>query len=129
MEWHALSAEAPLQDVNAFEAAALKKYHLDFAAVPPRYRTPYFAHIWGGGYAAGYYAYLWSDVLQADAFQWFVEHGGMTRENGQHYRDTVLARGGTEDALKIYINFRGHEPSIEPLLKKRGLKNSAPAKK
>ena len=83
-----------------------------------------FGHLFADptGYAAGYYAYLWSDVLQADAFQWFVEHGGMTRENGQHYRDTVLARGGTDEAMNIYLNFRGHEPSIEPLLKKRGLK-------
>jgi len=129
MEWHSLPADAPLQEVNKFETAALKKHGVDFAPVPPRYRTTYFAHIWGGGYAAGYYAYLWSDVLSADAYQWFVEHGGMTRENGQRYRDFVLAKGGTEEVMSVYTKFRGKEPSVKPLIEERGLQVKAAASK
>ena len=90
--------------------------------VPPRYGSTYFSHIWGGGYAAGYYAYLWSEVLDDDAFQWFVENGGMTRENGQRFRDMILSRGSSEDMQAMYVAFRGKEPSVEPLLKARGLK-------
>ena len=96
--------------------------------MPPRYRTSYFAHIWGGGYSAGYYAYLWSAVLRDDAFYWFKEHGGMTRENGQRFRDMVLSRGGTQDMDAMYRAFRGRDPSVEPLLETRGLKE-APKKK
>jgi peptidyl-dipeptidase Dcp len=121
MEWHALSADAPLQDPLAFEAAALKKHKVDLPQVPPRYHTTYFSHIWGGGYAAGYYAYLWTAVLGADSFAWFNEHGGMTAANGQLYRDGVLSRGGTMDAHQMYLNFRGHEPGVGPLLEQRGL--------
>ena len=120
--WHALPADAPKQDAAAFEADALKRYKVDLAEVPPRYRTPYFSHIWGGGYSAGYYAYLWSEVIDHDAFQWFVEHGGMTRENGQAFRDQVLSRGGSEDLGAMYKAFRGKDPSVEPLLRHRGLK-------
>ncbi len=120
--WHQLPADAPLQDVDQFEAAALKRYKIDMAQVPPRYKTPYFAHIWGGGYSAGYYAYLWSEVLDHDAFQWFKEHGGMTRENGQTFRDQVLSRGNSEELAKMYKAFRGKDPSVEPLLEFRGLK-------
>ncbi len=120
--WHELPADAPLQDVDKFEADALKHYKIDMAQVPPRYETPYFAHIWGGGYSAGYYAYLWSEVLDHDAFQWFKEHGGLTRENGQTFRDEVLSRGNTEDLAKMYKAFRGKDPSVEPLLEYRGLK-------
>ncbi|HET9031322.1 MAG TPA: peptidyl-dipeptidase Dcp [Dokdonella sp.] len=120
--WHGLSADAPLQDVDTFEADALKHYKVDMAQVPPRYKTPYFAHIWGGGYSAGYYAYLWSEVLDHDAFQWFKEHGGLTRENGQTFRDEVLSRGNSEDLAKMYREFRGKDPSVEPLLEFRGLK-------
>ncbi len=119
--WHALPADAPKQDAAAFEADALKRFKVDLAEVPPRYRTPYFSHIWGGGYSAGYYAYLWSEVIDHDAFQWFVEHGGLTRENGQAFRDRVLSRGGSEDLGAMYKAFRGKDPSVGPLLKHRGL--------
>ena len=121
LEWHALPATAKLQDTETFEAAALKKYKVAFAPVPPRYHTTYFSHIWGGGYAAGYYAYLWTAVLGADAFQWFVENGGMTAANGKKFRDAILSRGGTVDAHKLYLDFRGKEPSPAGLIKKRGL--------
>ncbi|MGB0134322.1 M3 family metallopeptidase [Dokdonella sp.] len=120
--WHQLPADAPLQDVDQFEADALKRYKVDLPQVPPRYETPYFAHIWGGGYSAGYYAYLWSEVLDHDAFEWFKENGGMTRENGQTFRDRVLSRGNSEELAAMYKAFRGKDPSVEPLLEYRGLK-------
>jgi peptidyl-dipeptidase Dcp len=116
-----LPASAPLQDPIAFEAAALTKNKVDMAQVPPRYHSTYFSHIWPGGYAAGYYAYLWTAVLGADSFAWFNEHGGMTAANGKLYRDGILSRGGTMDAHQMYVDFRGHEPSVEPLLEQRGL--------
>ena len=122
MAWHSLPAGAPPQDVNAFESAALKRFGVDSAQVPPRYHTTYFSHIWAGGYSAGYYAYLWSEVLDDDAYAWFVEHGGMTRENGQRFRDMILSRGGTEDPAAMYRAFRGRDPIVEPLLEQRGLK-------
>jgi peptidyl-dipeptidase Dcp len=122
MAWHTLPPGAPKQDVDAFETAALARYHVDVHEVPPRYRTTYFAHIWNGGYAAGYYAYLWAEVLDHDAYAWFVEHGGLTRANGQRFRDMVLSRGGSEDAATLYRAFRGRDPSVEPLLIQRGLK-------
>ncbi|KRG71926.1 peptidyl-dipeptidase Dcp [Pseudoxanthomonas dokdonensis] len=122
MQWHMLPADAPLQDVDGFESEALKKAGFNMAAVPPRYRTSYFQHIWGNGYAAGYYAYLWTQMLDADAYQWFVEHGGLTRENGQIFRDKILSRGNTVELAKLYRDFRGKDPSIEPMLKDRGLK-------
>jgi peptidyl-dipeptidase Dcp len=127
--WHTLPADAPKQDVDAFEAKALKQYHVDYVLVPPRYRSSYFAHIWGGGYSAGYYAYLWTAVLRDDAFYWFKEHGGMTRENGQRFRDMVLSRGNTEDTDAMYRAFRGRDPSVEPLLIERGLKAGKKTKK
>ena len=123
LAWHTLPAGAPQQDVDAFESAALQRYGVAMATVPPRYRTTYFAHIWGGGYAAGYYAYMWAEVLDDDAFAWFQEHGGLTRENGQRFRDMILSRGGTEDAGSLFRAFRGRDPSIEPLLQDRGLKD------
>jgi peptidyl-dipeptidase Dcp len=122
MAWHALPADAPPQDVNAFETTALKHFQIDMPQVPPRYHTTYFSHIWDGGYSAGYYAYLWSEVLDDDAFYWFKEHGGLTRANGQRYREMILSRGGTEDAAALYRAFRGRDPSVEPLLEERGLK-------
>jgi peptidyl-dipeptidase Dcp len=125
--WHTLPADAEKQDVDKFEAEALKKYNVDYALVPPRYRSSYFAHIWGGGYSAGYYAYLWSAVLRDDAFYWFKEHGGMTRENGQRFRDMVLSKGSTMDMDAMYRAFRGRDPSVEPLLETRGLKTQAAA--
>jgi peptidyl-dipeptidase Dcp len=123
MAWHTLSQSMTIVDnVDGFERSALEKYGVDYPLVPPRYRTSYFAHIWSGGYSAGYYAYLWSAVLRDDAYYWFKEHGGMTRENGQRFREMVLARGGSIDADAMYRAFRGRDPSVEPLLKVRGLK-------
>jgi len=120
--WHTLPADAPLQDVGKFEADTLKKFKIDLAEVPPRYRTTYFDHIWGGGYSAGYYAYFWSEVLDHDAFEWFVENGGLTRANGDTFRAKILSRGNTVDLATLYRDFRGKDPSVEPLLKNRGLK-------
>ena len=122
MAWHSLPSSAPVQDANAFEAAALQRLHLDLTQVPPRYHTTYFSHIWAGGYSAGYYAYLWSEVLDDDAFYWFKEHGGLTRANGQRFRDLVLSRGGTQDVATTFRNFRGRDPVVDPLLIERGLK-------
>jgi len=121
MAWHTLSADQPQQEVDPFETAALERYHVKLAQVPPRYRTTYFSHIWDGGYSAGYYAYMWSEVLDDDAFYWFREHGGMTRENGQRFRDMILSRGGSEDAGAMYRAFRGRNASVQPLLEERGL--------
>ena len=104
----------------AFEAAALKKDGVDYPPVPPRYRTPYFSHIMGG-YAAGYYAYIWSEVLDADSVEWFKQNGGLTRKNGDHFRDTLLSQGGSQDALTLFRGVVGHEPQIQPLLERRGL--------
>ena len=122
MAWHSLPPGTPLQDVDAFESQALQRLGVGMAEIPPRYRTSYFAHIWGSGYAAGYYAYLWSEVLDDDAYSWFVEHGGMTRENGQRFRDMILSRGGTAEAASLFRAFRGRDPIVEPLLIERGLK-------
>ena len=119
MNWHGIS-EA-VSSVEDFEAAALKKEGLDLPAVPPRYRSSYFAHIFGGGYAAGYYAYLWTQMLADDGYQWFVEHGGLTRENGQTFREAILSRGNSTDLAELYRNWRGHDPKIEPMLENRGL--------
>ncbi|HHU0636509.1 TPA: peptidyl-dipeptidase Dcp [Enterobacter hormaechei subsp. xiangfangensis] len=119
MNWHGI--QEPVEDVEAFEAAALKKEGLDLPAVPPRYRSSYFAHIFGGGYAAGYYAYLWTQMLADDGYQWFVEQGGLTRENGQTFREAILSRGNSTDLAELYRNWRGHEPKIEPMLENRGL--------
>jgi len=122
MTWHSLTADAPLQDPSAFEKAALERYQIALAQVPPRYHTTYFSHIWGGGYSAGYYAYLWAEVIDDDAYYWFKEHGGMTRANGQRLREMVLSRGGTGDIGDFYRAFRGRDAVVEPLLEERGLK-------
>ncbi|WP_338628540.1 peptidyl-dipeptidase Dcp [Enterobacter sp. JJBC] len=119
MNWHGI--QEPVEDVEAFEAAALKKEGLDLPAVPPRYRSSYFAHIFGGGYAAGYYAYLWTQMLADDGYQWFVEQGGLTRENGQKFREAILSRGNSTDLAELYRQWRGHDPRIEPMLENRGL--------
>ena len=120
--WHQIgAAQMPGADgVMKFEAEALAAEGVDFAPVPPRYRTPYFSHIMSG-YSAGYYSYIWSEVLDANSRAWFREHGGLTRANGDHFRRTLLSRGGSVDALRLFQNFAGHEPRIEPLLEKRGL--------
>jgi peptidyl-dipeptidase Dcp len=124
LEWHTLPASAPLQDPDVFEQDALKKTHLAVSYVPPRYRSSYFLHIWQEGYQAGYYAYTWSEMLDDAAYQWFEDHGGLTRANGDRFRRMVLSRGNTEDLQKMYDTWLGAEPSIEPLLKNRGLKEN-----
>ena len=121
MQWHTLAATAPLQNPDKFEVEALTKKHLLLSAVPSRYRSSYFAHIWLGAYAAGYYAYLWSEMLDDAAYQWFEDHGGLTRANGDRFRQMVLSRGNTEELGKMYSAWFGGEPTIEPMLKDRGL--------
>ena len=117
-----MSAEEIPDDIEAFEAATLKKYGIDIAAVPPRYRTAYFAHIWGGGYSAAYYAYIWSEVLAADAFAFMKSNGGATFENGSRFRKEVLSRGSSRDPMTSYTTWRGQKPAIDALLIRRGLK-------
>jgi peptidyl-dipeptidase Dcp len=109
----------------AFEAEALARFGVDFAPVPPRYRTPYFSHTFAGGYSAGYYSYIWSEVLDAASVQWLKDNGGLTRANGDHFRNTLLSRGGTRPALDLYRDFTGAEPDIQPLLLRRGLADDA----
>ena len=121
MAWHALDATAPKQDVDAFEAKALAETGLDVTDVPPRYRSSYFLHIWGNGYSAGYYAYAWTKMLEADAFQWFEANGGLTRANGQRFREMILSKGHTEDYGPMFKAFYGKDPDIGPLLKDLGL--------
>ena len=121
LEWHALPANADPQEVEKFEQAALHKHGVDLASVAPRYHTTYFSHIWDGGYAAGYYAYMWTAVLASDAYAWFTEHGGLTAANGKIFRDEILSRGNTVDTHELFVKFRGREPSVKPLLEKRGL--------
>jgi peptidyl-dipeptidase Dcp len=128
MQWHTLSPDAPLQNSDTFEIEALQKTKLALSYVPPRYRSSYFAHIWGNEYAAGYYAYLWSEMLDDDAYQWFENHGGLTRANGDRFRQMVLSRGNTEDLAKMYAAWLGAEPSIAPMLKYRGLADSGDSK-
>lgn len=125
--WHQLKADqVPAADgVLAFEAAMLQKAGVDFAPVPPRYRTTYFSHIFAGGYSAGYYSYFWSEVLDAGSVDWIKAHGGLTRTNGDHFRKTLLSRGGSQDALVMFRNFTGGDPDITPLLKRRGLETTA----
>ncbi|MBB6086495.1 M3 family metallopeptidase [Wenzhouxiangella marina] len=120
--WHQLSLDEipPAEGVMDFEARALAEAGFDYAPVPPRYRTPYFSHIMGG-YSAGYYAYIWSEVLDADSVLWIRENGGLDRATGQHYRDTILSQGGSKDAMELYMEFAGREPGLEPLLERRGL--------
>jgi peptidyl-dipeptidase Dcp len=121
MAWHTLATGVQQSDVAVFETEALKRFNVATPLVPPRYRTPYFAHIWSGGYTANYYAYMWSEVLAADANAWFTEHGGLTRANGQRYRDWILSRGGTDDVGVLYRVFRGRDPQVGPMLEARGL--------
>ena len=123
LAWHSLNADeaALINDVEAFEEQAIKDYGLDFAPVPTRYRSTYFSHIFAGGYSAGYYGYIWSEVLDADTVDWFKENGGLLRENGEHFKNTLLGRGGSIDSMQMFRNFRGRDSKIEPLLKRRGL--------
>jgi len=124
MQWHTLPASAPLQEPDAFQQQALEKTHLLIDAVPPRYRSTYFSHIWSGGvggYSAGYYAYLWAEMLDDDAFQWFEDNGGLSRANGDRFRRMILSRGNTENLQKLYEAWRGQPPSVQPMMKYRGL--------
>lgn len=124
--WHQLSPEqARVSDVAAFEQRALANAGVDYAPVPPRYRTTYFSHTFSGGYSAGYYSYIWSEVLVADTDNWFKENGGLKRENGDWYRERLLSRGGSVEAMQLYRDFRGRDPIIEPLLERRGLTPAA----
>jgi peptidyl-dipeptidase Dcp len=128
MQWHAIPADAPLQNPDVFEKQALTKTHLNIPAVPPRYRSTYFSHIWGSGYSAGYYAYLWTEMLDDDAYQWFDQHGGLTRANGDRFRQMVLSRGNTEDLATMYANWRGSVPHVDAMMKYRGLETTGSAK-
>ena len=121
--WHQLAAdEVPESDgVETFEASALAKAGVALETVPPRYRSTYFSHIWGSGYSAGYYSYIWAEVLDADSVEWFKENGGLRRENGDHFRRTLLSKGGSVDAMDLFLTFRGAEPDVRPLLVRRGL--------
>jgi peptidyl-dipeptidase Dcp len=121
LAWHTLDAETTVDDVAAFQAQALEKAGVAVPEVPPRYASTYFAHIFCNGYSAGYYSYIWSEVLDADTVEWFRENGGLTRANGDHFRRELLSRGGSTDPMAAFRAFRGRDPEIEPLLKRRGL--------
>lgn len=121
LAWHEIPAGTVVDDPLAFEATALERAGVALPAVPPRYRTSYFAHIFAGGYSAGYYSYIWSEVLDADTVEWFKENGGLLRDNGDHFRRTLLSRGGSIDAMQAFRDFRGRDPQIEPLIVRRGL--------
>ncbi|MFL6763968.1 MAG: M3 family metallopeptidase [Sphingomicrobium sp.] len=127
LDWHSLPATAPRQDVDKFEAQALASGGFDTADVPPRYRSSYFLHIWSNGYSASYYAYAWTRMLGQDAFNWFQTHGGLSRANGQRFRDMVLSRGNTLDYAEMYRAFAGHDASIQPYLDYYGLSGGAGA--
>lgn len=122
LEWHLRTPDTKVDDVAAFEAAALKKHGVDFAPVPPRYRSTYFSHVFPGGYSSGYYAYLWSEVLAADAFAYVAENGGLNGEAGERYRRSILSRGNSEDPMQMYVKWRGGQPDPDNLLYRRGLK-------
>ena len=124
MQWHTLPVSAPLQNPDDFQQQALARTHLDLHAVPPRYRSSYFSHIWGGGYSAAYYAYLWTQMLADDAYAWFEEHGGLTRANGDRFRQMILSRGNTQDLATLYATWRGRAPNIDAMMKYRGLTES-----
>lgn len=121
MDWHSLPAGSTVDDVTQFEAHALESEHINLSTVPPRYRSSYFAHIFGGGYAAGYYAYIWTQMLADDGYQWFVEQGGLNAQNGQRFREAILSRGNSRELKALYNDWRGHAPYSEPMLENRGL--------
>ena len=121
LAWHELEDGQTVDDVIAFEKKAIEDYGLDYSPVPTRYRSTYFSHIFAGGYSAGYYGYIWSEILDAETVDWFKENGGLSRKNGQHFRDQLLGRGSSIDSMQMFKNFRGREATIEPLLKRRGL--------
>ncbi|NIJ12082.1 peptidyl-dipeptidase Dcp [Saccharomonospora amisosensis] len=119
--WHTIGADTHIDDVGTFEEQALEKAGVALATIAPRYRSTYFAHIFSTGYAAGYYSYIWSEVLDADSVEWFRENGGLTRANGEVFRRALLSRGGSMDPMEAFRAFRGRDPEIEPLLRRRGL--------
>jgi peptidyl-dipeptidase Dcp len=121
LEWHLLTPNEIPTSIEDFEAEALAKYGMDLAYIPPRYKTAFFAHVWPGGYASSYYAYLWSELLAADAFEHIGTMGGLTLENGTYYRRKILSQGGSNEPMQTYVNFRGQEPTVEALLRRRGL--------
>ncbi len=121
LAWHELEEGDTVEDVVAFEKKAIEDYGLDFGPVPTRYRSTYFSHIYAGGYSAGYYGYIWSEILDAESVDWFKENGGLSRKNGEHFRQQLLGRGGSIDSMQMFKNFRGREATIAPLLKRRGL--------
>ncbi|WP_218598704.1 M3 family metallopeptidase [Polaribacter sp. NJDZ03] len=122
MKWHTISVNDKIEDVAKFEAEALKSMNLNVSEIPPRYRSTYFAHIFSSGYSAGYYSYLWTEMLSHDAYGWFKENGLLTRENGQKFREQVLSKGNTMDYAEMYKTFAGRDPKAAPMLEARGLK-------
>ncbi len=124
LAWHSLDGTQNIVNVEEFEAQAISDYGLHYSPVPTRYRSTYFSHIFAGGYSAGYYGYIWSEVLDADTVEWFKENGGLTRKNGDHFRNTLMSRGGSVDSMQMFRNFRGRDAQIEPLLRRRGLLNN-----
>ena len=124
LAWHSLENMNGITSVEDFEAEAIKDYGLDYHPVPTRYRSTYFSHIFAGGYSSGYYGYIWSEVLDADTVEWFKENGGLTRANGDHFRNSLLSRGGSIDSMQMFREFRGRDAVIEPLLRRRGLINN-----
>ncbi|MBU3692003.1 MAG: M3 family metallopeptidase [Candidatus Nanopelagicaceae bacterium] len=121
LAWHSINPDTEIVDVELFEKSAISDYGLDFSPVPTRYRSSYFSHIFAGGYSAGYYGYIWSEVLDADTVEWFKDNGGLKRENGDHFRQQLLSRGGSIDSMQMFRNFRGRDADIQPLLRRRGL--------
>ena len=121
LAWHSLESIDGITSVEEFEAKAIRDYGLDYHPVPTRYRSTYFSHIFAGGYSSGYYGYIWSEVLDADTVEWFKENGGLTRSNGDHFRNTLLSRGGSVDSMQMFRDFRGRDADIQPLLRRRGL--------
>ena len=121
LEYHTVEPGTEIDDVAAFEQEALEKNGVAVEAVPPRYRSTYFAHVFAGGYSAGYYAYMWSEVLAADAFKHMGNNGGLSLENGQAFRKEILSQGSSKDPMQQYIDWRGQEPTVEALLERRGL--------
>jgi len=124
MAWHTQRAGTRVTDIDRFETDVLREHGLAVAEIPPRYHSTYFAHAWNGGYGAGYYAYLWAEVLDHDAYDWFRANGGLSRAAGQRFREMVLSRGGTADPAELYRAFLGREPRVEPLLAFRGFTTS-----
>ncbi len=123
LAWHSLESMDGVTSVEEFEAKAISDYGLDYHPVPTRYRSTYFSHIFAGGYSSGYYGYIWSEVLDADTVEWFKENGGLTRANGDHFRKSLLSRGGSVDSMQMFRDFRGRDAEIQPLLRRRGLVN------